>query len=299
MEQKIIINRLAFIKYLIQKGNNETMSSEPLNSVAILNYHDALELLFDLICEDKGIQNNNLSFMQSFDKINDWLKGNNIPEIGVKQSLEKLKDRRVNLKHKGLFPSKTDIEESKYTCNLIFDEMCNSIFYLNSKDISLVDLIENANSKKAIKEAIILYNTNKKQAIEKLAISFEYLLKDYESSKISFPHGSPFYFGRNLNFLSSFNMKLKSGDIMCEFVDKTKESIEAMQKVIKILAYGLDYKKYIRFKLFIPDCIYSLGSGSPMVIGADEDITKDNFQFCIDYIIECGLKLQEFDFEIK
>jgi len=300
MDRKMIIQRLAFAKYLIYKGNIESSNAEPLSSVSILNYHDALEFAFDLVLTDKGISMNGLSFMQYFDKVNKWLKANTKTEISLRPSLEKLKDRRVNLKHKGIFPSKTDIEESRITVNNLFEELCKNVYGLDIKDISLIELINNTRVKGFIKEAIDNYPINQKEPMEKISLAFEFLLRDYESSKADFLSRSPFYFGKDMTFLSSFHMNLKSGDKFAEFVDKTKESIEAMQKTVKILAFGLDYKKYIKFRLIIPEPIWFIGSDMPKVhLPQNPQISQSDFDFCIAYLIECALKLQEFDFEIE
>jgi len=300
MDTKLIIKRLAFAKYLIGRGNQESLNPEPLSSIALLHYHDALELIFNLVLEDKNINANNLSFMQYFDKVNEWLKNNGKDEISLRPSLVKLKDRRVNLKHKGLFPSKIDIEESKFTTNNIFEELCKNVYELDVQEISLVELIENTRVKGFIKEAIDSYNSDQKKSIEKISLSFEFLLRDYEQSKRDSFFRSPFNFGKNMTFFTSFRMGLRRSDKMAKFIDNVKESIEAMQKAVKILAFGLDYKKYIKFRLIIPEPIWSIGSDIPKVpLSQDAKISKEDFNFCINYLIECSLKLQEFDFEIS
>jgi len=300
MDIKLIIQRLAFAKYLIHKGNLESSNAEPLSSISILNYHDALEFTFDLVLTDKGIAINNLSFMQYFDKINEWLKDNGKTEISLRPSLEKLKDRRVNLKHKGIFPSKTDIEESRIIANNLFEEICKNVYGLDLEDISLVELISNARVKGYIKESIVNYPSGQKTSIEKLSLSLEFLLRDYEKSKTDMMRDSPFYFGKDMTFLGSFNMGLDSSDKFGEFVDKVKDSVEAMQKAVKILAFGLDYTKYIKFRLIVPEPMWFLGSSMPKVhLPEDAKISQNDFDFCIAYLIECALKLQEFDFEIE
>lgn len=302
MNKKTIIQRLAFVKYLIHRGNTEATNSEPLSSIALLHYHNALELVFDLILEDKGINTNNLSFMQYFDKINKWLKDNGKTEISLRPSLVKLKDRRVNLKHKGLFPSKIDIEESKFTANNIFEELCKSVYDLNADEISLIELIENKRVKKLIKEAKQLYDTDQRGSIEKISISFEYLLEDYEKSKRNSFFGSPFNFGKDMTIWNSLlTEKELTGNKMKKFVDTVIESIRSIQEAVKILAFGLDYKKYSKFRLLIPEPFrYREGNKPPMVLlEPDVKISKEDLDFCINYLIECSLKLQEFDFEIS
>lgn len=295
MDMKLIIKRLAFAKYLIERGNQESVNSEPLSSIALLNYHDAMEFIFDLVLEDKGINTNKLTFMQYFDKVNEWLRTNGKDEISLRPSLVKLKDRRVNLKHKGLFPSKTDIEESKFTANNLFEELCKNVYGLDAQKISLVELIENQRVKAFIKEAINSYDSDQKKSIEKISLSFEFLLRDYEQSKRGF-----FDFGKDMTFLDSFSMGLNRRDKLSEFVDNVKESIEAMQKAVKTLAFGLDYKKYIKFGLLIPEPIWYIESDMPKVsLSQNAKISKEDFNFCINFLIECALKLQEFDFEIS
>ncbi len=297
---RLIIKRLAFAKYLIERGNQESVNSEPLSSIALLHYHDALELSFNLVLEDKDINTNNLSFMQYFDGVNEWLRNNGKNEISLRPSLVKLKDRRVNLKHKGLFPSKTDIEESKFTANNLFEELCKNVYGLDAQKISLVELIENQRVKAFTKEAINSYDSDQKKSIEKISLSFEFLLRDYEQSKRDSFFRSPFNFGKDMTFLDSFSMGLNCRDKLSEFIDKVKESIEAMQKAVKILVFGLDYKKYIKFRLLIPEPIWYIGSDMPKVsLSQNAKISKEDRNFCINYLVECSLKLQEFDFEIS
>lgn len=43
---------LAFAKYLIEMGTINADNVLPYSAMAILNFHDAIEFLFDLILED-------------------------------------------------------------------------------------------------------------------------------------------------------------------------------------------------------------------------------------------------------
>ncbi len=295
METETIIQRLAFAKYLIQKGNQEAQNSEPLSSVAILNYHDALELTFDLILEDKGINSDNLSFMGYFNEINNWLINNGKNEISLKPSLKKLKDRRVNIKHKGIFPSRNDIRESEFTVKAIFDELCMSVYDLDSKDISLISLVENIKVKNYLSDAINQFPDNEKDSIVNLSLAFGFLLKDYESSKINIYGSSPFNFGSNFGGYNSIH----ENDSMDDFINDVQFSIESIEETIKILAFGFDYKKYVKFSLLIPEPSW-IPNGEPKVhVNKNMKIDTTDLEFCVNFIIECAFKLQEFDFEVS
>lgn len=49
------MRRLAFAKYLIEMGSINADNVLPYSATALLNFHDALEFLFDLILDDNGI----------------------------------------------------------------------------------------------------------------------------------------------------------------------------------------------------------------------------------------------------
>lgn len=49
------MRRLAFAKYLIEMGSINADNILPYSATALLNFHDALEFLFDLILDDNGI----------------------------------------------------------------------------------------------------------------------------------------------------------------------------------------------------------------------------------------------------
>ena len=281
MEQKVILGRLAFSKYLIQKGNEEALKPEPLSSLSILHYHDALELSFLLVLEDKNIKPKDMSFMTQYQKINERLKEEGKDQLSLKTSLGRLKDRRVNLKHKGLFPSKTDIEESRFTANSLFEELCKNVYGLNVEDISLVELIANERVRDYVKAAVKSYPEDQKTTGENLAISFEILIKDYEKSK------------RGEKGIPLFDL----GDI---YFEQEQSRISYIERVVEILALGLDYRKYVKFKNILPKTEWGIKQGVPIAYASEDfSISQEDFDFCVSYIVECALKLQEFDFEIE
>lgn len=49
------MRRLAFAKYLIEMGSINADNVLPYSATALLNFHDALEFLFNLILDDNGI----------------------------------------------------------------------------------------------------------------------------------------------------------------------------------------------------------------------------------------------------
>jgi hypothetical protein len=89
-------------------------------------------------------------------------------------------------------------------------------------------------------------------------------------------------------------------DQMKDFVDAVKESIESMQEAIKMISLGIDYRRYSRFKLLSPLLLLNYVSRSYESAGnrRNKPLVREDCQFCIDFVIQCSLRLQDFDYSI-
>jgi len=125
MDRTIIIKRLAFIKYLLNQANNASHFPEPLSSSSILSFHDAVELFLHLCAEQYNLNTKNISFIEYWEKLKPPLSTANKPELTQKESMRRLNDARVSLKHHGTLPSKLDIDNFRVICNTFFEENCN------------------------------------------------------------------------------------------------------------------------------------------------------------------------------
>ncbi len=292
------MRRLAFAKYLIEMGTINADNVLPYSAMSILNFHDAIEFLFDLILEDNGSSANNFNFMACFDEMNRILKENGKDQSSFRGSLEKLKDRRVVLKHKGSFPSQNDISEAKYTTINLFKEFCLKFYNLNYEDIDLVELLEDSRTKDCL---LKIRNCEDNNVIaDNFALAFAYLLKDFENSKIINVYESPYQFTKNMSLGSTDGLS-DEFDFLKDFMDTTNQNIESLEYNLKIIALGIDYNKYAKFNFLIPaDIRWAMNNDDPMILFRYKPVKlNDNqIEFCKNFIIESALKLQQFDFEI-
>ena len=149
LDKNIIVNRLARIKYLYKIGIEQSKQVEAFAGFSILTFHDSAEMFLLLILEDREetIQknrHNKISFMEYWDLFKD---------LTLRKSMNNLKERRKNIKHKGLFPSISDIEESRITITNFFRENTLNFFGIDFDSISLADLIEFPNIKEFVLKA--------------------------------------------------------------------------------------------------------------------------------------------------
>jgi hypothetical protein len=305
-----IIRRLAFIKYIFELGLTQSEQFEPANSVSILMFHDTVELFLQLSAEYLDVGKPKIEFLEYWDLISSKLSSSTLPQ---KESMRRLNKSRVALKHHGTLPSKLDIESFR---GVTFDFLVDStpiIFNVEFKDISLIDFVTEENARQNLHDATTLLTTgNLEDALRKVAIAFHLLIDDYETRKQSQYGQSPFHFGQDFTFLNRQLMSL--GDFgseqilstrdfqrdLGEFVQKVVESLDAVQNAVRILAMGIDYPKYSKFLLITPYVGRVLsGEYYTTEIREKNSISLEDVQFCIDFVVDTALKLQDFDYTLR
>jgi len=184
-----------------------------------------------------------------------------------------------------------------------FNENCPTVFEIEFDSISSIDLITFKRTKELLKQAESnFYEGLLYESLQNLILSFDYLIRDYEESKKDKFQGSPFFFGKSVASFNSFHLGLTSENgKFKDFVDKVTESIEAIQTAIKLLGFGVDYKKYVKFKSIVSSVQLSISESGRVVSYKHGEIklSKEDLDFCTNFIVESALKLQEFDYELK
>ena len=287
----IKLKRLSFAKYLITSGNFASENILPFSSTAILNYHDAIEILFDLILEDNGIRNKKLSFLEMFNKVNEILISEDEEPCMLKGSLDKLNQKRVLLKHKGLFPSESDIQEAKYVTTNLFIELCEKCLSINYNNIDLVHLLDDSKTKEYLLD--INLDDECESIVGNLSLAFAYLIRNFEESKRTEFGKSPYSF-----LIKSQPRYDKLGinkrEPIAKYAEATNINLQSIENNLKILALGIDFNKYAKFRLYIPTASWWPG-GNRFEVNFRGDET---IKFCKNFIIECALKLQQVNFEV-
>lgn len=140
--------RLAFIRYLHTIAVEQSKKPEPLSCTSILMLHDSIELFLQLSYEHLNGGKADPKFLEYWDIINSKLNGKAITQ---KESIRRLNDARVSLKHHGNLPSKLDIEGFRASALNFFEDNTPIIFGVSFKEISLVELVQCVESKDSLK----------------------------------------------------------------------------------------------------------------------------------------------------
>lgn len=291
IDKQELLRRLSFIKYLFLIGIEQANKPEPLSNTAILSFHDSIELFLKLACEHHAISKTNDTFMDYLTALGKILP---LTQTGA---MDRFNKARVAIKHHGTMISKIDIDAFKSVCLNFYIENTATIFNVNFDSISLINLITYKTTKQHLENSEKEINfLNYEKAIEEITVAFWSSIEEYEANKTKFYGHSPFFFGRDMTFLSSFVMDVEDKKLN-EFIDKVKESITSMQTAIKILSLGFDYRKFTKFKLITPIYVRTFG-GHTLQQMRSPQYKPEDVRWCFDYVIECCLILQEFDYEI-
>ena len=224
-----------------------------------------------------------------------------VPKLEFKSQMGNLNNKRVSLKHNGSLPSNLDIEISRANTTDFFEINTRKIFETEFSEISLISFIQF----ERVKEYLIIaekeiQTKNFEKSISNSQNAFLELLTCYEEDKKQ-NLKSPFEISENMSFKSSLSLNLGLGRKFDEYIVSVNKSLSNIDEAIKIIGLGIDYKKYIKFKLL-----------SPYTHCWQEDVRKyeshpsngillnhKNSLFCFDFVINSALKLQELDFDIS
>ena len=297
LDKHIIINRLAKIKYLYKIGIEQSMQVEAFAGFSILSFHDCAEMFLLLVAEDHGDKTEPKSFMDYWNKF---------PDLTLYEPMNSLKERRRVLKHKGIFPSKDDIEESRVTITQFFRENTAKIFGIDFDTILLADLIEYSNIKEYVQNAETALNQGDMyECLLNAKIGFEELLLTYESDKKQW-YNSIFNIGEEVG--TGYEHLVPRKEInKSRWFEQVRNTTNAVRNVLKISALGIDYKKYVFFNFITPKITVACApTGGKMYLPEPEEsfmsnrsVKLEDCQFSVNFVIDCALKFKEFDFDIQ
>jgi len=288
--------RLAYIKYIYYEGTKYLKNPEPFCSPALLFFHDAIELLMNLICwkNKKKCKKNN--FEEYF------------RELGYydlyQQNLYNLTTTRNRLKHSGVFPSKVEMKSIHQGVRNVLNELLQKEFNTTLDNIFLADLVQHETAKQSLKKAEeLLRQGNTKDAIYYTNHAFTVLMgwflhKLNQYSKHFKKYGLPVgpdqseLLQENLEFtrmllkiLDELNIQQQRNRVIKLLCD----AVDSLQKNMLLILVGIDMSEYLKYHLIAPPRdITMYGIAKPMYTPTEEEVC-----FCINFVVKTALKLQE------
>ena len=288
------LRRLAFVKYLYNNAVAQSKGPEVKAAASLLMFHDCVEFYLKIASEIHGIKEPK-SIMEYWAEFESKLPSPHLPE---RASFDRLNKARVGIKHHGNMPAKSDIEGHRETVTNLLHAATPMLFQMEFSAISMVDFVKPSSARDSIRSAQDDISQGRlAEAAINIALAFEDIVAHHIAETDEFETGANhrFYFGGNMSMLNSFSLGFKDDRNLGRFVDAAGESIAALQAATRIVALGLDYRRYVKFNALLPHVERSI-IGTPIIHQDQRAIDLLNVDYldsCINFIIDSAIILGE------
>ncbi len=308
MTNQDILKRLAYIKFLYKAAIDQSKQPEIIAYTSILTVHDAIDWFMNLAClHNKLTEKQKIAAIiakkQNHQGKNIYLMDYFIilPILKYEPEVSSINDLRNNLKHQFILPSQIGIAESINTAKNFFEENTKLIFSLDFNEISIIDLIAFEPIRDVLKKAIIFQSKNETEnCISEISKAYYELWQidiDFIREKKQFSYIDIFSLPHLQIPNLENNPELKTLKLYIDsIINAYNNNFQELNDSMKIFALGIDYRKYLKLKSFIPSTSMKDKDGNYHVTKARnvENISTEDLTFAIDFIIDCALQIQKF-----
>jgi hypothetical protein len=294
------VKRLAFTRFLYIQGLEQSHQPEPLSATALLSFHDAVELF--LVLAGEHLNANlpaSLNFLEYWDRLTPYLPGQ-VP-LGHKKAMGRMNRLRVNLKHHGSIPSTSDLEQLRADITSFFTDSTSLVFGADFERLKLTDLVIQIEARRLVELADAhAENGEYVEALAKLSEAFQLLIKDYATRKKIGYNDTPYTFGSDFRFATPVTNELRrsTNDRLGKFLGELYHTVRAMQEAMKVMAVGIDYRRYALFSMLTPEILHFANGQVDIIPKPGLILTDDDYQFCYQFVISAALRLAEVDFDL-
>jgi len=221
--------------------------------------------------------------------------------LSQRESIGRLNRARVNLKHHGILPSSMDIESFRACSTSFFEENTPIAFGVRFDDISMVNLVRSTVARGYLETANRLMGEGKYTgALGQATLAFTRLVNEFEGRNRTIRGISTLSF-RDRPALGNYGFEGVNEDPLDGLADEVGDAIEDLQEKVAIIGLGLDYSRYLRFRLLTKDISvmwnndrkrYEICRTKTLVPVDKQPLSADDCRFCIDFVVELALHIQ-------
>jgi hypothetical protein len=299
-------SRLAFIRYLHHQAVQQGRLPEPQSS-AVLLLHDAVEAFLLLAVEHLGAAVPR-EFAQYWDVLSPAKLTGGV-DLAVKQGMLRLNRVRVNLKHHGVQPGRTAIDQNLADAATFFAANTRLVFDADYDRVSMADLIEEEKVRELVRTAEAANaGGDHIGAMVALSDACELLLLPRRSDSWKPP--SPLRFGDNFRWWRSNSDTVKKAlrppgsnrgvDIyanerrfLAEHIGAITDTVTALQAAARVTTLGIDYAAYLRFVALTPVHVDKMKGVREYRAPKGYAPTDHDVEFCHQFVVSASLRLTQ------
>lgn len=284
--------RLSLIRYQLLLAEKQVEQPSPLNSIALGTMQDSVESMLALVIEKRLLQTKNTNeFVHLFDVVSSSFSDESqIP--GFRSSMIAMNKARVSFKHHGNQVEVVTIARHLSNSSDLLNQLCIEVFNLRIQEVSLLLFVRDEKARSHLQQSESLWNSSKyAEALDELKLAFDQIVRDYDSRKSWSPGRG--LFSTRPSFLPSTIERKAAGNT----VQKAYEWLESIDDWVKILALGVDMRRYAFFNAYAPHVMYAM-NGKPFISRRDGiQLTDEIYSKCFKFVIDTALAFREDDFD--
>lgn len=282
---------LSLIAYQLRTARAQVQQPAPLNVLAISSLHDAVESLLSLCSEALGANvKNRADFIQLFDAVEVRLA--ELPSIsGHRSAMNALNQARVGFKHHGNRADELTLKRHLANGENFLSDLAGAVFSVRLDEVSLLLFIRNEKVRQYVDNAGARWAAGERhEAMQDLWLAFDDLVTDYQARKSWHPGKT--LFSTKPSFLPSvFDLK-REGKV----AEKAFEWLESLDSWVRILAIGVDTRRYAYFDAHTPTGMKVLSGDVRFHWRPDAELSDEVFLRCQAFVVDTALELGEDDF---
>lgn len=303
-----ILRRLAFVRYLYSLAVTQSRLPEPSSCVSLMTFQDAAEMFLHLAMEHVGAKAKTKG-MTTFPEYIDLVDAELAPRrIEHRAAILNLNRARVALKHDGTIPARIEVERFRATATEFFEDNCPLVFGVLFDSLSLSLLVESPSGRSRMDVAnTAISKGDYTAAIEHLAVAHHEIFGRFRTALNQRGYARGVVSEHQFAHLSSGNYisdrdTARTFEALSSFLQRAFAELEEDAEASR---FGLDYLRFARFRSIIPHVtVWGSAVASvnfhhrPQPGKSDPTYTKEDAQFCFDFLIEAALRLQALQSEL-
>lgn len=299
------MSRLAFVRLFFQQGVDQSRQPEPLNVSSVLTLHDTAELFLQVIAEHRNVNMPRfVSFPEYWKRLDPAREPNGVALSGERPMM-RLNDVRSAFKHHGTLPSTPSIVQACADVRTFLEANTLTVFGMPFDTIDMTEVIPQAGVRdKARAATTAAASGDLTEAMGLLAEAYDEL---FGVPGPAVPPGIP-RFGPTVSPVAAQNiasaLRPAPDDRSRRLVGANHQQVGSaianlmratlqMQLAMRVMAFGIDYRQFGRFKKLTPSIDYSIDGHSSRRTPADYAPTSADFEFCRQFTITAALRIAE------
>lgn len=285
------MERLAFIRQLYHLGVEQSHRPEPMNAVAVLLLHDAVDSLVQLAAEllDVDMKGKQTFLVNYIDALNEVTGG----KVEGRQAMLRLNTARNGLKHHGIRPTH-EVESLRASATNFFESNVPVLFGIEFDQISLARLVLLPEARRYLEESESMTAAGELEyAADSIAIAHAYLIRQHNALEPTPHHRDRMSFGGSIsgpNALLEHEIQTLGNE-----VKTIGRAVNTLQERVMFLTLGISPASMERFLEVTPGAAIAF-DGTPRLEGPRykglSPLAVEDVRFAHDFVVGIALALQ-------